>query len=111
MTIDLKIHKDKKEESKPEVDKIEFSLKLEKTPIGNVVLMAIDKHGEQINQGNILMITTSGTIRLCENINPALGFQLDEKNRVEIKKEDEIDDEDESIKRLIHFLNLTFKEI
>jgi len=47
-----------------------------------VSLVVVDENGERVDYGNILVIKDNGTIYLNRDINPALGFQLDDNGRM-----------------------------
>lgn len=45
-------------------------------------LEAVDRYGKPIFQGCILAVCKDGTITMCQNVNPTLGFKLDKHGRV-----------------------------
>lgn len=86
------------EEKKVEKPKKEFSLRLVKGRImvapfsfssametkEVVKLVAVDKDGNPYSAGNILYFNDNGTVTRCTDVDPELGFQLDELGRVKI---------------------------
>lgn len=49
---------------------------------GAIVLCAVDESGSPLSAGYLLYIEPSGHILRIENVDPSLGFKLDEEGRV-----------------------------
>lgn len=49
---------------------------------GSIVLCAVDESGCPLSAGYLLYIEPSGHILRIENVDPSLGFKLDEKGRI-----------------------------
>jgi len=66
---------------KPEEEVIRLKL-TEHGP--NVALMAVNKDGNVVLGGYLLVITLNGHIKLSRNVNADLGFELDEFGRINV---------------------------
>ena len=63
--------KDQKEEEQP------LRLRLVRSDFSDrILLQAVDKSGEAISMGGLLMIGKDGRATRCSNINPSLGLKL-----------------------------------
>lgn len=61
------------------------SLSLRQTDKDEIELITVNQDGHPINFGEILSISKSG-ITLYKNVDNTLGFDLDDKGRLNIKK-------------------------
>lgn len=48
-----------------------------------ITLVACDKDGERIHQGNILTINNDGTLKRCTDINDDIGLKLNSLGQIE----------------------------
>ena len=62
-----------------------MSLSLRQTDKDEIELITVNQDGHPINFGEILSISKSG-ITLYKNVDNTLGFDLDDKGRLNIKK-------------------------
>jgi len=51
---------------------------------GAVELKAVNERGERLIRGDILVILPNGTIKMAEQVDPDLGFQLDKDGKVKL---------------------------
>ena len=51
---------------------------------GSVYLIACDQYGNMFLSGRILIIEDNGTLSLCLNVNPSLGFKLNDRGQIEV---------------------------
>jgi hypothetical protein len=72
-----------REEKEPEV-----TLRLESTPHGDVVVLAVDSEGNRVNGGSLLAFKADGTILRPAFVNPKLPFKLDDMRRIQINGDD-----------------------
>jgi len=76
MALEIEVFGDEEKKQEP------LRLKLGKALSGGVMLRAVDAHGRVVDAGNILVIGRDGVLRLCTNINPGLGLNLDDAGRI-----------------------------
>ena len=62
-------------------------LALHCTDEGGVVLVAVDENGVRLSQGSLLSLTGDGRLRRHQLVNSNLGFDLDDKERIELAEE------------------------
>jgi hypothetical protein len=77
----LKVFEQKKEQER------EVFLRLVKEG-DDIQLNAVDEKGGSVYHGYLLRIKKDGTIYRHDNVNPALGFQLDSDGRIKIEGEE-----------------------
>lgn len=49
---------------------------------GHITLMAVDKNGVCLSQGNLLILHSDGTLERAPAVSPHLGFQLDSEGKI-----------------------------
>jgi hypothetical protein len=78
------------EAGKEERDKNVY-FRLRKIVSGDILLLAVDKHGDDISAGLILRITTEGFLYRHPYVNGDLGLRLDKVNKIKEEKRNEDD--------------------
>jgi len=53
---------------------------------GDLLLVAVDKYGERLACGTLLILTSQGKIKRSINVNKEFGFCLDEKGQIEVEE-------------------------
>ena len=74
------IYKEETEEEKP------LKIRLIRSEQGAIRIVVVDDEGDPLEGGHIASIVERGTLLVWENVDPKLGFQLDEDGRILIEK-------------------------
>lgn len=74
------------EEKKVEEEKKKVRLRLIRDDYGNVILTAVNKNGKRFEDGNLIYFDSKGRLKRNCGVNPVLGFELDDKDRIKIEE-------------------------
>jgi hypothetical protein len=84
----MKLYFNKEEVGSNKIEEIEWTPKImPHTASESVRLVAVDKHGNRIPDGNLLKFLPNGSIYLYKTVNPALGLNTDSEGRLVISQE------------------------
>lgn len=78
-SMKLKIYEEKEKKEDKTV-----RLKLKDDEDGDISLIAVDKDGDEMIAGTLLVMQDDGTLYLNEDINEDLGFKLDKDGRIKV---------------------------
>lgn len=48
----------------------------------DIYVIAVDKNGEKLSSGNLVVFRSDGTVKNCPHVSSELGFQLDELGQI-----------------------------
>lgn len=72
-------------EEKEEKEKKTVRLRLKDYEDGDVSLLVVDKDGDEMKAGTLLVLQEDGTLYLNENISKDLGFKLDGDGKLKVE--------------------------